>query len=185
MKPYIFPLFITSLGLFTSYAFYALWHTEEVNIPKIPKQTKEKVIEDLSNKEIIPRSTLSVPEASLETHSPASDEKEMLQMMEKQEDIPNLTPEQMEAQTQAVYDSLTPEDYEETMQEANDAFDALDAHVEALDAQLAEEMQDMEASYEAVDTPTQEEETIQAYETMSVPENEIEVDMEYEDVNNP
>ncbi len=185
MKQYFFPLFITTLGLFTAYVFYALWHSEEVNFPEVIESPKERVIEDLANKEIIPKSTLSVPETSLDTHSQAADEKEMQEMMENQENIPNLTPKQMQAQTEAVYDSLTPDDYEETMEEANAAFDALDNHVEALDAKLAEEMQDIEeAQEEQIDSDDIIEEEPQEEMVMTVPENEEEIDMEYEDMNN-
>ena len=188
MKAYIFPLFITSLGLFAAYVFYALWHTEEVNPPKVVEKSQKKVmVEDLSNKKIIPKKNLNenrpvVPEASPETHSQLSDEKEMSSMMEKQETIPNLTPEQMETKTQAVYDALTPEDYEETMSEASEAFEALDAHVEEVDAKLAEQREGIEE----MNTDTQIDESIEEQndETMEIPENEEEVDMEQEDVNN-
>ena len=186
MKKYIFPLFITSLGLFTAYVFYALWHTEEVNPPKQIEKPQEKVIADLSTKPIIPKTTFVVPEASLETHTQEAEEKEMLQEMDKQASIPSLTPEQMQAQTEAVYDSLTPEDYDETMQEANEAFEALDAHVEALDVKLAEEMQAAEQSQEdaGYEESTEELEEALNTDTLELPENEVEIDMENEDVNN-
>lgn len=189
MKSYIFPLFITLLGLFAAYVFYALWHSEEVNPPKALETSKKNIVEDLANKEIIPKSTLTVPEASLETRSQEVDEKEMQEMMGKQEDIPNLTPQQMQVQTQAVYDSLTPEDYEETMEEATVAFEQLDTMVEEQDAKLAEEMQTVEASQEALaDEPMEDEapmeEIPQEEIEMSVPENEEEIDMANEDVNN-
>ena len=172
MKKYIFPFFITCLGLFTAYIFYSLWHTKEVNIPKIPELPKEKVIEDLS-----------VPKTSLEADAQMSEEKEMLSMSEKQETIPNLTPEQMETKTQAVYDALTPEDYEETMSEASEAFEALDTDVETLDTRLSEEMEDIEEMNIDIEIEDNAEE--QTYEDMNILENEEEVDMEQEDVNNP
>lgn len=186
MKKYIFQIFITFLGLFTAYAFYALWHTEEVNPPKVVKKQQEKIVEELSGNTIIPKITLAVPEANLGTQTQEAEEKVILEEMTKHKDIPNLTPEQMQAQTEAVYDFLTPEDYDETMQEAEKAFEQLDAHAEALDAKLAEEMQSLEQSqedsrYEESIEVTDEEPST---DTLDVPENEVEIDMEYEDVNN-
>lgn len=152
MKQYFFPIFIISLGLFTAYVFYALWHTEEVNPSNQVEKPHTIIHENLSNKHVIPKSVFTVPDASLDMNSQLDDEKELQQMTTEQEDAPYLTPEQRKTQTEAVYDALIPEDYEETIQEANEAFVALDAHVEALDAQLAEEMgamEEMTASEEA------------------------------------
>ena len=39
MRKNIFPIFITSLGLFTAYVFYALWHTDEVNPSQVNNQS--------------------------------------------------------------------------------------------------------------------------------------------------
>ena len=182
MKRYFFPIFITFLGFFTAYVFYALWHTEEVNPPKVVEHKKSKVIEDLSDTPVIPKHTVAVPKTSLNTDAQVPDKKKIPSIITKQKAIPNLTPEQMEAKTQAVYDALTPEDYEETMSEASEAFEALDAHVEEVDAKLAEQMEGIEE----MNTDTQIDESIEEQndETMEIPENEEEVDMEQEDVNN-
>jgi len=196
MKQYFSPLFITLLGLFAVYILYALWHTEEVNLPKVIEPSKE----------IILKNTLSVPEVSLDTDVQAIDEKEIEEMRKEQENIPSFTPQQMEEQTQALDDSLTLDDYEETeetMEEENEAFESLDDHVEELDVKLAEEMQDVEESQEdtvmsvpenveemVMSVPENEEEMVmfvpenEEDTVMSVPENIEEIDMEQEDLNN-
>lgn len=149
MKHYIVPIFITILGLITAYMFYAFWHTEEINPPKqITKKTQEKVNEDLSTHEVIPRSTLIVPdEVPTSTSAMAEQEKKELEaMMAEADKIVALTPQQMDKQTQAIYESLIPENHEETMEAAAEAFEELDSYVAALDSRLAEEMADVEAS---------------------------------------
>ena len=194
MKKYIFPIFITLLGFSTAYAFYIFWHSGEDHSPKQIEHPQEKVVEDLTDAAVIPKinrkNTLPVPQAPLETHSQSADEEITSQMMEKETDIPNLTPQQMQTQTEAVYDALTPENYEETMEEAAVAFEQLDTMVEEQDAKLAEEMQAVEASQEALADESMEDETAmeeippEEELEMSVPEDEEEVDREQEDVNN-
>ncbi len=195
MKSYFFPLFITILGLFTVYIFYALWHTEELNPPKIVEKQQEKTVEDLSDKAIVPK--IDHPHSSIAMKNTAhtsvqsvkEPEMQKDEEMDKETDVPNLTPQQMQTQTEAVYDALTPENYEETMEEAAVAFEQLDTMVEEQDAKLAEEMQAVEEAQEAsanepMDDETPVEESSQEEQTeMSVPENEEEVDMENEDAN--
>jgi len=184
MKKYFFVVFIILLGLFTAYAFYAVWHVEEVNTHDIINQTQqEKPIKELTEKEIISQNVLSVPEESLRIESPAVDEEIIEEKIEKLENIPNFTPQQMEAQTQEIYESLTPEDYEETMEEANTAFEEIDAHIESTKEKLAQEMQAIEETQE-IDNEKMIEEVIQKEEPMPVAEDEEVIDMENEDVNN-
>jgi len=162
--------------------------------PVQKEMPKKKIVENLSDKKSIPKkntseNTLRLPEISLETDTQAKEEKKILESIEKQVDIPNLTPQEMEAQTQEVYESLRPDNYEETMEEAEIAFEVLDEAVEAMDTKLAEEMQDVEASQEeqmpqgeSVEE-TMEEES-QTEEDLPILENEEEIDPEQEDINN-
>lgn len=173
MKRYFFPIFITFLGVFTAYAFYAFWHTEEVNPPKVVEHKKSKVIEDLSDMPVIPKHTVAVPKTSVKIDAQILDKKKIPSIITKQKAIPNLTPKQIESQTQAVYDALTPEDYEETMSEADEAFEVLDTHVEEVDARLAEEME--RVAEMNIEEPTEEEQNDEATE---VPEDEDEGDVE-------
>jgi len=182
MKQYIFPIFIITIGLFTAYAFYAFWHSEEVNPPKSTKTSQKNLVDNISSKDIIVEDAVVVPEPSLETHSQVTDEK-MMQEIEKEADIPNLNPKQMQEKTQAIYDELTPENYEETMEEAVIAFDTLDSLVEEVDTKLGEEMQSSEEEI-SVDMEEGNSKEEQIDEVSSVLENEEEIDMEDENVNN-
>jgi len=189
MKQYFFPVFITLLGLFTAYAFYAVWHVEEVNTHDIVNQTQqEKSIKEFSEKETLPKNTLVVPKESLPLGSPDINEETIEEEIEKLEKIPNLTPQEMEAKTQEIYEALTPEDYEETMEEANTAFEELDAHTEATREKLAQEMQAIEETQEIQEVQTDNEEMVEEViteeEAMPVAEDEEVIDMENEDVNN-
>ena len=120
--------------------FYALWHTEEVNPPSIA--TEEKKAENIADEVIISKSTLPVPPASGETYLQAKDEELMHQEVEKEAGVSNLTPQQIQTQTEAVYEALTPENYEETMEEASINFDTLDEHVEKIEFEIAQEEED-------------------------------------------
>ena len=182
MKKYIFPVFITLLGLIAAYVFYTLWHTEVLNPVPLQKKVKEKTIEDLSNKKIIPKKTTTVfPKVPSETiESSPEVEKQITEEMKKQENIPNLTPQEMEAQTQEVYDSLIPADYEETMEEAEAAFKKLDEDVILMEEKLAQEEQER-SEEESITSEDVSEDT----EALEVLQNEEETDIEQEDINNP
>ena len=185
MKSYIFPLLITLLGLLAAYLFYALWHTETLNPPKIIEKQQEKT-EDLSRKTLIPKTVPPQHDISTEhvkeVEQPGSDEKIEI---EEEAAIPNLTPEQMQAQTEALYEKLTPQEHEETMQAAAEAFEELDAIVEEQDIKLAEEMEEIEVSQGVVDDEMLVgERNEEEYPDMSVPEDIEEINVKNEDVNN-
>ena len=185
MKSYIFPLLITFLGLLAAYLFYALWHTETPNPPKIIEKQQEKT-EDLSRKTLIPKTVPLQHDISIEhvkeAEQSGSDEKIEI---EEEAPVPNLTPEQMQAQTDALYEKLTPQEHEETIQAAAEAFEELDAMVEEQDVQLAEEMKKVEASQEVLDDEMPMEETDQKEQSdMAIPENEAQIDIASEDINN-
>ena len=188
MKSYIFPLLVTLLGLLAAYLFYALWHTETLNPPKIIEKQQEKT-EDLSCKTLIPKTVPPQHDISTghvkEAEQSGSDEKIEI---EEEADIPNFMPEQLQTRTEALYEKLTPQEHEETMQAAAEAFEELDAIVEEQDIKLVEEMEEIEASQEVPDDEMPMEETGQEeYADMSVPEDiedTGEINVENEDVNN-
>lgn len=181
MKKYFFPIFITALGLFTAYVFYALWHSEELSPPKKVKQTKTNMEQDhsMGNMTSQRSSDLTVPDASMSQQV----EEHMVEEELSKEDISSKTPEQLQAQTDEVYESLTPENHEETMEAAAEAFEQLDTYVEELDAQLAQEEQDVQESMENVEEESVADD-LSTDDDMQIPENEEEVNMEQEDVNN-
>ncbi len=184
MKSYIYPLFIMLLGLLAAYLFYAIWHSEPLNPPKIVVKQQEKTQEDLSAKATIPKVLPAKHEITVEsvkeTEKPSDEKIEI-----EEAPVANLTPEQMQAKTEALYEKLTPEEHEETMQAAAEAFEELDTIVEEQDAQLAEEMQSVEASEELGDEVDAQEQDQEQISDMYVPENDEEIDMENEDGNNP
>lgn len=147
MKRYIFPLFITVLGMLTIYTFYTVWHMEEVSFVPSPIITKEKkkAVESLANKVVIPKRGLAVgKEGKQDTQMHKINT--MNPQMQKHISSPNLTPKQIEAQNQEIYDSLIPENYEETMENAEVTFDKLDAHVIKMNEKISEEMKAMRKS---------------------------------------
>ena len=153
MKRYYFPVFIVLLGLLAVYALYILWHVPSTTSPASSiEKPSEKPPKDLAVKEMIPKPSvgndhnraISFPSATVlqEDERPEERREENITL-----DTPALTPEQLKAKTQAVYDALTPEDYEETMEAAAAAFETLDAQVEVIEEQLAEEMEEAETNH--------------------------------------
>jgi len=186
MKSYIFPLLITLLGLLAAYLFYTVWHTEAIEPVKITDQQQEKTEEDLSAKATMPKAippqhNISVANVKKAKQSGSDETIEI----EEEAPVPNLTPEQMQVQTEALYEKLTPQEHEETMQAAAEAFEELDTIVEEQDIKLAEEMEDVEASQEVLDDEMPMEETDQKEQPdMAIPENEAQIDIASEDINN-
>ena len=184
MKSYIYPLLITLLGLLAAYLFYALWHTEVPNPPQTTEKQQEKPAESLSDK-VIAAKTTAYPQSSISVQNVKKSQIDKNDEIEKGSELSKLTPQQIKAQTEALYEELMPEEHEETMQEAQTAFEELDMTVQAQDTKLAEEMQEAEESQEIFADNIPEEDLPQEEQTdMTVPENEEETDMENEDINN-
>lgn len=181
MRDKLFPIFITLLGLLTAYAFYALWHTEELSSPtEQQEQIKEKQVIDLANKKIIPRQRpiVSIPEVSLESPKISKKtEKKTIEEIEKHEKLVFQLSDKLEEKTQTIYDSLIPEEHEEIMAEASEAFDRLDELVSTQDdKQELLEDEVMNIANENLDYATQEEEEIPIDEIPAFIEEEIAID---------
>lgn len=136
MKNKLFPIFITVFGLFTAYIFYALWHSEEINPPKINHEENSSMNISLENKKIIPKS-------SQDLHPILNS-------------IPKVLPKQktfkdksyIEDKAEEVYQTLLPSTQDEFLEEAKEAFDVLDSKIMEMEEKLQEEEQNIEESME-------------------------------------
>ena len=143
MKEKLFTAFIILLGVLTAFAFYAFWHTEpQSNVPSkndtspsaINTSGKhEGIVDDVVHTEVLPseKKEINVKNIKIE---------ETIQEMESI-DLSYDNQEEMQADTQDIYEALLPDDYEETIEQANEAFDALDEHVRKVDEMLKSHME--------------------------------------------
>lgn len=135
MRKNIFPIFITSLGLFTAYVFYALWHTDEVNPSQVNNQS---INTETTNKEYT--KSIASKDATVKTIPSLASSQNKITNKEE----PNVfslvyeTPEEI----QEAYEALTPESHDDTVAEAHTAFASIDDAVlemqEHLDTQMVE-----------------------------------------------
>lgn len=162
MKHYAFPIFITALLLLTGYTFYTVWHDDEVDVVHVDVKKQKKYNEqNLSDKKIIAKENLIVPKnISPQKSSVGLEENSIVSEMKEMNNVPNLTPKQIEAQTQEVYESLMPDSQDETIEEATIAFENLDERVDEITNKLAEEMHDVEESQASIEPIDQEEEQV-------------------------
>ena len=136
MRANIFPIFITSLGLFTAYVFYALWHTDEVN----PSQANNQSIStEITPKHFTPKKRITSTVVNIEDVN--IERKKDIKKESLAETLP-LGMKETEEQTQEAYEALIPENYDNTVIEAQEAFVSLDDAVlemqEHLDTQMLE-----------------------------------------------
>ena len=143
MKEKLFTAFIILLGVLTAFAFYAFWHVEpQSNVPSQSDtspstiNTSEKhegIVDDVVHAEVLPskKKEISVKKRKVE---------ETIQEMESI-DISYDSQEEMQADTQEIYEALQPDDHEETIEQANKTFDALDEHVRKVDETLKSHME--------------------------------------------
>ena len=129
MRKNIFPIFITGLGIFTAYVFYALWHTDEVNPSQANNQSinTETTPKHFTPKKRITSTALNTEDIKI---SPIIDDKDT-----NKNNTPQLTQQEMQDKTEEVYASLTPDSYEEVQQQAELAFEAIDEYAQSIDTQ--------------------------------------------------
>jgi len=132
MKDKLFPIFITVFGLFTAYVFYALWHSEEINPPKINHEQNSSINISLENKKMIPKSSQDL-QPVVNT-------------------VPKVLPKpkrfkdkrEIEETTQEIYQTLLPDAQDEFIEEAKEAFDMLDSKIMEMEEKLQKEEQSRE-----------------------------------------
>jgi hypothetical protein len=144
MRTNIFPIFITGLGLFTAYVFYALWHTEAVTpstlattTTQTPPPPRRRDTNTLSiTHSVKPMRKIDTSVVATHKHKTVDNASQAVAL-----DV-----NQIEEQTEEVYEALLPDNYDEINEQSRVAFNALDATVMEMNAQVAreEEMLDLE-----------------------------------------
>jgi hypothetical protein len=132
MNEKFFTTIIILMGLFTAYLFYALWHSETLDQtpneePKV--QDSNQITEDLSNKKIIPRKQLVVPEGPAQVSVTTIEDKDVQAIIETHKSIVFQSPQLFQEKTEEVYSQLRPDEHDEIMNEANEAFSRLDEQI--------------------------------------------------------
>ena len=167
MKQHKFSIFIILLGCFTAYVFYIFWHNEEINPPKMLEEKPEKIVQDLTNKKTIPKKNQFNRPVLSQSIKNIPVENKMLDGTN--ESI--VTQEQLQEQTEEVYESLVPDNYEESMEEAAMAFERLDVDLEVIDEKLADEMAAVEEIKEDNMKETEDVEEDSEHDSMPIPED--------------
>jgi lipopolysaccharide export LptBFGC system permease protein LptF len=123
-------------GLFSAYAFYAFWHSEEINPPKTI-QKDISIDNTLENKKVISKNT-KIQSKDIITPKP----KPLLVSKEFR------SQEIIEEEANDIYEALVPAAQDEFVEEANDAFDAFDNKVIEMEETLQAEEENIEESVE-------------------------------------
>lgn len=175
----IFFILIVTISAVIAYALFSFSSTMQIKDTPLVKTSKPISIPKTSS---LPMQTASAEEDIVSTDKEVNIE----EVIPMENNITYSSIEEIEEKTEQIYNELTPENYEETLQEANEAFEVLDTHVEAMEAKLVEEMQDIEKVEEQFDNDEAIEEQPQDDVAMVISENEDEneIDITQEDVNN-